>query len=142
VCILGSLEPKQRIVWDGGYGQGEIEVTFRNPDGVPVPGVRLRVEDEVGRVFFLYPVSDYLPDHVPTSDADGRMVFHHVASGVEFSGVVELVASREVVVARGPVFICRFLLGDVGRRTQGHAALAAPRLAGVRAVRGCKCLRP
>jgi hypothetical protein len=112
LCVIGCCGTLQCIVGDGGYGQGEFEITFRNSDGRPVPGIRLRVEDGSGREFFLYPVTDYLPDHVPTSDADGRMVFHHVSNGIEFSGGSCEVFFVPVPVRRGPVFICRFLRGD------------------------------
>jgi hypothetical protein len=109
--MVGCCGSVQCITWDGGYGRGEIELTFVDSEGRPVPGVRLRVEDGEGHEFFLYPVSDYLPDHIPTSDADGRMVLHH-AFGEGFSGHTCQVLFHYVVVKRGPKYICRFLRDD------------------------------
>jgi hypothetical protein len=100
---------EQRMVWDGGYGQAEIEITFLDSQGHSVSGVQLRVEDSDGREFFLYPVSDYLPDHIPTSDKEGHMVLHHVSYGVEFSGRCREVYGQWVDIDRGPEFVCRFL---------------------------------
>jgi hypothetical protein len=97
------------MIWDGGYGQAEIEISFLDKLGHPVPGVQLRVQDPDCREFFLYPVSDYLPDHIPTSDEAGQMMIHHVSHGVEFSGRCYDSSGHWVDIKRGPIFYCLFL---------------------------------
>jgi hypothetical protein len=99
-------------IGDGEYPQVEWQIAFRDSNGLPVPGVRLRVEDLDGHEFFLYPVTDYLPDHIPMSDEAGRMVFHHVTNNVEFSEKTCQVFFVPIVVHRTPRYICRFLCGD------------------------------
>jgi hypothetical protein len=80
------LAPIQTIIWDGGFSSAEYRLTFVDEAGRPVPGVVLRVETQAGGVSHLYPVDEFLPDQAPTSDADGRMVFHHAGTAIEFSG--------------------------------------------------------
>src|SRR5947208_1820366 len=72
-------------VSDGSYPQAEFQLIFKDSGGKPLEGVELRVEDQEGRNYFHYPVSDYLPGKVPTTGANGAIVFHHVPEGVEFS---------------------------------------------------------
>ena len=80
------LAPIQTIIWDGGFSSAEYRLTFVDEAGRPVPGVALRVETQAGGVSYLYPVDEFVPDHAPTSGADGRMVFHHAGTAIEFSG--------------------------------------------------------
>ena len=80
------LAPIQEIVWDGGFPSTEYRLTFVDEAGRPVPGVTLRMETHADGVSYLYPVDEFLPDQAPTSDADGRMVFHHTGQGIEFGG--------------------------------------------------------
>src|SRR5262249_3065671 len=80
------LQSAQSIVWDGGYPVTEFQLTFVNPDGRPVEGVELRVENREGTNYFYYPVTDYLPGQTPTSDRNGLMEFHHVGRAIEFHG--------------------------------------------------------
>jgi hypothetical protein len=112
VSMVGCCGSVQSTIGDGGYPQVEWQITFRDAQGLPVPGVRLRVEDLDGHEFFLYPVTDYLPDHIPMSDDAGRMVFHHVTNTVEFSKKTCQVFFVPIVTHRTPRYICRFLRGD------------------------------
>jgi hypothetical protein len=48
--------------------------------------VELRVLTQAGGLCHLYPIDEFLPDQAPTSDAEGRMVFHHAGESVEFGG--------------------------------------------------------
>lgn len=86
LAVVVALAPVQTIRWSGGFSDVEFRLTFADPTGRPVPGVTLRVETKAGHVVYLYPVNEFLPDAAPTSDADGRMTFHHVGRGVEFGG--------------------------------------------------------
>jgi hypothetical protein len=85
LVALVLLAPIQRSIGDGGFPSAEYRLTFVDTSGRPVPEVGLRVEMANGGVSYLYPVDEFVPDHVPTSDADGRMVFHHTSGGLEFS---------------------------------------------------------
>ena len=107
---LGLFSCSQCIIWDGGYPQAEFQITFQDATGQPVEGVELRVEDYEGHNYFHYPVTDYLPGQTPTSDQAGLMVFHHVSSGIEFSGrECSLFFVIPIEERRGPRFLCRFL---------------------------------
>lgn len=91
LCLLGlaaavALVPFQGIIWDGGFASAEYRLTFVDGSGKPVPGVVLRVLTRAGGECPLYPIDEFLPDRAPTSDADGRMVFHHAGEGLEFGG--------------------------------------------------------
>jgi hypothetical protein len=48
--------------------------------------VTLRVLTQAGGECHLYPIEEFLPDHSQMSDAEGRLVFHHVSEGFEFGG--------------------------------------------------------
>jgi hypothetical protein len=99
-------------VWDGDWPPQEYSFTFRDGEGRPVEGVQLRVENEAGTTFYHFPVADYLPGRVPTSDARGVLVFHHAPkSGV--SGTAYLVFGVVYVETDpGPVYVYRFLIDD------------------------------
>jgi hypothetical protein len=94
VCVGGLIfvvaavvfAPIEMINWDGGFPNAEYRFKFVDGDNHPVPGVTLRVLTQAGGVCHLYPVSDFLPDQVPTSDADGNMIFHHFSDTLEFGG--------------------------------------------------------
>lgn len=119
--LLGFFSPKE--LWDGGYLQAEYQITFRYPDGRPVEGVQLRVEDQRGHTFYHYPVTDFLPDRSPTSDTAGRMVFHHASDGLEFGGKCWLFYGLIPVEEQpSPVYVCRFLQrgGEVYRVRYGE----------------------
>jgi hypothetical protein len=95
------------------YPQAEFEFIFKDRSGKPVEGIELCVEDQAGRRYYHYPVTDYLPDKVPTSNRDGVLVFHHVSelfdSGCRTTYLFDLIPLGERGV---PVFICRFLHKD------------------------------
>jgi hypothetical protein len=100
--------------WGGscGYGQLEYELTFKDATGSPIEGVELKVEDPRGKEFFCFPVTDYLPGQTPTTDKDGVMRFHHVATGVEWDDYGWLLFwSIPIQTTRSPVYVCRFLSG-------------------------------
>jgi hypothetical protein len=111
LVLLGLFLPSPCLIWDGGYGQAEFQLTLTDEGGKPLEGVELRVEDLEGRAYYHYPVTDYLPDRIPTSDRDGLMVFHHVSQACEFSGMsCDRFGLFRVEVRKGPQFVCRFLL--------------------------------
>jgi hypothetical protein len=98
--------------WGGscGYGQREYQLTFIDSSGNVVEGVELKVEDERGNEFFYFPVSDYSPGQVPTSDQQGVMRFHHVSTAVEWDDYGwALFWLVPVTTVPSPVFICRFV---------------------------------
>ena len=65
----------------------EYRITLVDEHSRPVPGVTLQVLTKSGGASPFYPVNEFLPDQAPTSDTDGRMVFHHVsARAIEFGG--------------------------------------------------------
>jgi hypothetical protein len=78
--------PGQVILWDGGFTRAEYRLTFTDEAGRPVPGVLLRVQTRGGSACPLYPIDEFFPGQAPASDAQGRMVFHHVGAGLEFGG--------------------------------------------------------
>jgi hypothetical protein len=113
VAVLGFLlPPNSAIIWDGIWEQEEYRITFTDRDGKPVKGVELRVENESGINFYHFPIADYLPKQVPTSGADGVLVFHHVPSNSVSGrdwwlfGVIPMSGSSP------PVYVCRFLLHE------------------------------
>ena len=74
IGLIGAVIPEQRMMWDGWNLTSEFQITFVDEKGQPIQGIELRVEDEGGRTYFHYPVTDYLPDRTPTSDRNGLMV--------------------------------------------------------------------
>jgi hypothetical protein len=85
LVALVLLAPIQKSIGSGGFPSTEYRLAFVDESGRPVPGVALRVETQAGGVSYLYPVDEFLPDRAPTTDADGRMVFHHAGMATEFS---------------------------------------------------------
>lgn len=108
--LVGILSSGSRIIWDGGYLRAEYQITFRDLNNLPIEGIELRVEDKAGHTFYYYPVSDFRPDGVSTSDSGGLMVFHHLGEGVEFGGKEWYLYFLFPVEERpGPDYVCRFL---------------------------------
>jgi hypothetical protein len=107
------------LVWDGGYPPAEFQATFTDEGGRPLEGVELRVEDREGHAYFHYPVTDYLPEHVPTSDRHGLMTFHHATHGLEFGGKsCGLFGFGET---KAPQYVCRFVFrGEEVYRASYH----------------------
>lgn len=101
------------IIWDGGFESVEYRLAFTDETGRLVPGVRLRVLTQGGGVSHLYPVDEFLPDRVPTSDAQGRMVFRHTSEGLEFGGrSYGGLLGGQFGEAGAPQYLCIFLVGD------------------------------
>jgi len=86
LALVIALVPFQGIIWDGGFPSIECRLKFVDSSGTPVPGVTLTVRTRAGGTCHFYPVDEFVPDHPVSSDAEGRMVFHHSGSSVEFSG--------------------------------------------------------
>jgi hypothetical protein len=100
--------------WGGSYGylQLEYELTFKDLSGNPIEGVALKVEDQRGKEFFCFPVTDYLPGQTPKSDKQGVMRFHHVSAMVEWDNYGwSLFWLFPIQTTRSPVYVCRFLHG-------------------------------
>jgi hypothetical protein len=115
LCAAGLfLLSLQTILWDGGFRPCEAEFTFLDRGGAPVEGVELQVETQTGTRVYYYPVTDYLPDRVPRSDARGTLVFHHAVSrGMEFGGKCHcLLGLVEVGPCDSPRYSCRFFKGE------------------------------
>jgi hypothetical protein len=110
VGIIGLMIPRSNIIWDGGYSPDEIRLTIQDEEGNPVQGVELHVEHDSGSRFYFYPVTDYLPGQIPTSDINGRMVFHQASHDfVYISGrVVVLFGFMTFGSWEGPHYPCRF----------------------------------
>ena len=110
ILLLGWL-CSYHLIWDGGYSDAEYQITFKDQNGKPVEGIELRVEDRQGHIYHHYPVTDFLPGVIPSSDKNGLMVFHHHCYfAMEFSGRIRYVFfAIPVEEKRGPEFICRFL---------------------------------
>jgi hypothetical protein len=111
VSVVGLCSYTTTVLSVGGFPQDAFQITFVDGPGQPVSGVKLRVENDKGDRFFHYPVTDYLPDQVPTSGKDGVMVFHHVTyRGVEWTGRSALLFFVVPLGERGaPRYWCRFL---------------------------------
>jgi hypothetical protein len=108
-AVTGFFSSAFGIIWDGGFPQNEFELMFQDQDGKPLRGVELRVEDRQGNIIYRYPVSDYAPNQIPTSDENGTIVFHHVSNGLEFGGHDWYLFGVIPIRQGAPVYICRFL---------------------------------
>lgn len=89
LALLAGLilfAPVQTMHWSGSFYDEEYRLTFVRPDGRPVEGMKLQVLTKAGGKSYLYPIEEYLPDSVPTSGPDGKMVFHHAGRGAEYGG--------------------------------------------------------
>lgn len=88
ILVSALLAPCQisSIIWDGRFPSVEYRLSFIDEEGRPIEGVKLGVETQAGGKCFAYPVNEFLPDSVPTSDSNGLMIFHHAAAYLEFSG--------------------------------------------------------
>jgi hypothetical protein len=111
LVVLALVRPHQMTLWDGFWDQEEYRISFVDRMWKPVEGVQLQVENEAGTVFHHFPVTEFLPGHVPASAADGVLVFHHAP----LSGVGGRAWWLFVVIPMGehsgPVYVCRFLHG-------------------------------
>jgi len=105
------LVPFNGIVWDGGFDSAEFRLQFADRAGRPIQGVTLHVETVAGGTSYYYPVNEFFPSDRPTSDAEGKMVFHHVANYLEFSGREHsnLVGMRSGET-KTPQYVCVFSL--------------------------------
>lgn len=81
-----ALVPWQGIIWDGKFPDVECRLKFVDSDNKPVPGVNLTVLTKAGGVCYFYPVDEFVPNRAVTSDAEGRIVFHHTSMFLEFAG--------------------------------------------------------
>ena len=97
--------------WDGGFIQAEYQLAFHDEVGKPIEGVQLRVEDDRGLPRYCFPVTDYHPENIPTSDTRGLLVFHHRTTIGELSGECRyflFVISLDDDKCAPPEFVCRF----------------------------------
>ena len=113
VIGIALISLVQWKVWDGAFPQTEFEITFIDEANNPIHDVRLVVLDSEGNDSPFYPVTDYHPGHSISSDSHGKMVFHHVTSGVEFGGKCgSLFFLFPIGDCDPPTFSCQFVLGD------------------------------
>ncbi len=107
-----AFVPWQGIIWDGGFPNVECRLKFVDGDNKPVPGVNLTVFTKAGGVCHFYPVDEFVPNRPVTSDAEGRMVFHHSSKFLEFAGheYSNLVGMRFGETS-APHYDCVFALG-------------------------------
>src|SRR5262249_27564 len=138
VCLWGLIfvvaavlfAPIERIIWDGRFPDAEYRIKFVDGEDHPVPGVTLQVQTQAGGVCHLYPVSDFLPNQVPTSDADGNMLFPHASSrAFEFGGRdYKCLAGITWKKDKVPQYDCVFFLnGTEVYRARFHALLPRDR---------------
>lgn len=75
-------------VWScGRLPDARFAIRFVDAADRPLEGVRLRVCHASGGPIYGYPVTDFTPNHTPTSDRTGLLVFHHFGNrGIEFCG--------------------------------------------------------
>ena len=120
-----ALVPFQTMIWDGGFEDAEYRLRFVDGNGRPVPGVSLRVLTPAGGACHLFPINEFLPDGTPTSDADGRMVFHHASHALEFAGRVRTnVVGMAFGDTRSPEYVLAF---DVDGREANRVRYGALR---------------
>jgi hypothetical protein len=116
--VLFVTVPFRGMSWDGSFPSVRFHLTVVEPAGRPVPGVAMHVQTRAGGPSYFYPVNEYLPGHAPTSDADGRMVVHHVGRDPGFGGRVHFnQLGYEFGETDAPQYVCVFRLGgrEVGR---------------------------
>jgi hypothetical protein len=116
LLFLVLFVPVQRTHSIAFFPDIEFRMRFVDGTGRAVPGVQLRVETKAGGASPLYPVNEFLPDAVPVSDADGRMVFHHVVAGDEFGAGLGSASLFDTFVwdlsgnsPKVPHYVCVFL---------------------------------
>ncbi|SFH62988.1 hypothetical protein [Planctomicrobium piriforme] len=128
--VLAQIVAMSSMRWDGGFPDVELQLSFLDGNGSPVPGVELQVEDPVGNVVYYFPVTDYGPGQIPTSDASGTMVLRHLhIQGLEFGGSCTLLFGFEFgSTCDSPAYLCRFLLNgkEVHHSTFRDLIWAAP----------------
>ena len=123
ILLLALIPTVTTVHWGGSFGQNEYQITFVDRNHQPVRGVELRVEDPVGHTYEVYPVSEYAPGRIPTSDERGLMMFHHIDRGAEFHGMChESFWGTRWGDCDSPVYVCRFLLRghEIYRCTLSH----------------------
>jgi hypothetical protein len=108
VLWLVSSAVARVTAWGAVWEQEEYRFTFRDRHGRPVEGVQLRVENHSGTNFYHFPVTDYLPGQVPTSDAGGVCVFHNVSDCWYWGLAWWLFGAVPMGDHHAPAFVCRF----------------------------------
>jgi hypothetical protein len=111
VCMVGFSSALFHGRAEGRFPNAEFELTFHDPNGKPLPGVELQVENRLGNVANDYPVTDFKRSQPPHTNENGVMVFHHVGHGLEFGADRwELFFVIQMGDELPPQFLCRFLL--------------------------------
>jgi hypothetical protein len=114
ITAWSFLSPVTFASGPGSFFQVEYVLHFRDVQGKPVEGIRLKVEDGEGNDSYAYPVTDCLPDTSLLSNREGDLVFHHVSNGTEFTISWEESRSNPKIRPRrwAPVYVCRFYYAD------------------------------
>jgi hypothetical protein len=73
-------------VWDGGFPQAQFHIYVVGESDRPLEDVEIEIRDRFGNKSYCYPVTDYHLDNKLVTDADGKVVFHHVNLSPEFGG--------------------------------------------------------
>jgi hypothetical protein len=107
VLCLTLFATTGKFYWHGSYSQAEFAVLFTDEAGVPIPRVRLSIENIDGVPSYRYPVTDFLTTAAPKSGTDGVMRFHHVARPMEFGGRSFFARAPSTPTLR---YVCRFFL--------------------------------
>jgi hypothetical protein len=109
--LVALLSSSANECWDGSFAQAEYQLIFTDADGRPLQGIELRVEDSAGNDHRHFPVTDYVARNIPTSDEDGKLVFHHTCyGGLEFGGrCSHLLWFISVGDCESPRYVCRFM---------------------------------
>lgn len=128
IIVVWWLSPTIR--WGGSFPQVEIELTFLDEDGNPIPGIELEVQNHEGKIAYCYPVTDYQEGFKPVSDRNGVMVFHHIGLGVEFGGATTYLFDKYKLWGDAPPdFSCHFrLAGNEVQRLDYGESFAGSRL--------------
>ena len=110
VALLG-LHGTYTEIWDGSYPRVACEFTFTDASGKPIEGVMLQVERASGAIRHHWPIDDFYPGHIPTSNQDGVLQFH--CCGHPFGGTCHTYFHFIRVGDCGaPEYNCRFFYGS------------------------------
>lgn len=88
LCALAYISYHTSRVWScGSFLEGRFSIRIVDEKGRPIEGVNMWVSHITGGLAYGYPVTDFVPGLMPTSDRNGMLLFHHFhGKGPEFCG--------------------------------------------------------